>query len=99
MRVFDAASVTHPGYQAFTMIGGQSRSVLGSFDLSSHALSSWSTALSGSSPGVFALAVAGNTVYASGYFSVGGRPPDYAGAVDVTTGNAVGWNTSMPCVG
>jgi len=85
-----AASTLYVG-GAFTMIGGQSRSVLASFDLSSNALLSWSSALSGSSPGVFALAVAGNTLYASGYFSVDGRPPNYAGAVDVTTGNAVAW--------
>jgi hypothetical protein len=33
----------------------------------------------------------GSTVYASGWFSVAGRPFDSAGAVDVVTGNPTAW--------
>jgi beta-propeller uncharacterized protein DUF5122 len=74
----------------FTTIAGQPRANLASFDRTSTALSGWIPDATAST-GVFGLAIAGNAVYATGFFAVGTRPFDSVGALDTTTGKAFAW--------
>jgi trimeric autotransporter adhesin len=74
----------------FTTIGGQPRSGIAAWDMTTHGLLPWNPQPNFQ---VYALAVSGNTVYLGGYFqSVGGQPRSNLAAVDLSTGALLPWN-------
>jgi hypothetical protein len=80
---------------SFTSVGGQTRYRIAAIDASSGAVTAWNPGATGpiANADVLALAVAGPTVYAGGYFSsIGGAARRYVAALDATTGLATGWD-------
>ena len=80
----------------FTTIGGQSRSRLASFDLSTGLVESWNPNVGTVTivlPVVYALAAHQNTIFVAGCFSqVGASNRVNIAAVDATTGLATSWD-------
>ena len=78
----------------FTAIGGQTRNHIAALDATTGAATAWNPN-TGAAAGaaVRALAVAGDTVYAGGYFTaIGGQARGGLAALDATTGTATAWN-------
>jgi trimeric autotransporter adhesin len=78
----------------FTSIGGQSRKYIASLDPSTGLATVWDASVAGSGyQFVSALATGSGVVYAGGQFTnIGGQPRNSIAALDVTTGQATGWN-------
>lgn len=80
----------------FTSLSGQTRSRLGSFDLSSGMLDGWDPNIGSITivqPTVFALATDGNNIFAGGTFTlVGASNIVNLAAIDPATGFATAWN-------
>jgi len=80
----------------FTSIGGQTRNNLAAIDATTGAATAWDPNLTGGDvlgPGIYALAISGNTMYAGGDFTdVGGQLRNNLAAIDATTGLATAWD-------
>jgi trimeric autotransporter adhesin len=84
----------------FTLIGGQPRNRIASIDARTGLATAWDPNADGPTvieigqrPAVYALSVAGRTVYAGGNFlSIGGKARNALAALDATTGLATDWN-------
>ena len=78
----------------FTAIGGQTRNHIAALDATTGAATAWNpNAGAAAGAAVRALAVAGDTVYAGGYFTaIGGQARNNIAALDATTGTATAWN-------
>ena len=76
----------------FTHVGGVARANLAHI-LADNTVSAWNPNAEGPDPGVFALAVSGNTVYAGGEFtSIGGQTRNNIAALDASSGLATPWD-------
>ena len=78
----------------FTIIDGQSRNHIAALDATTGNATSWNPNANGNLiSDVLSIAVSGTTVYVGGLFdSIGGQSRKNIGALDATTGNALGWN-------
>lgn len=80
----------------FTILSGQSRSRLGSFDLTTGIVDLWDPSagsLTIVQPTIFALAADGNTIYAGGTFTLmGASNAVNLAAIDASSGLASAWN-------
>jgi trimeric autotransporter adhesin len=77
----------------FTSVGGAQRTNLAAFDRTTGKLKDWAPITAGSSYNtVYALAIAGSTVYIGGdFFTINGQTHWYLGAVDATSGAVLSW--------
>ena len=77
----------------FTTLGGQPRKYIAAVDAATGVTTGWNpNASPNASPGVFAVAVSGNTVYVGGNFTnVGGQLRSHIAALNATTGLVTNW--------
>ncbi len=78
----------------FTSIGGASRNYIASLDTTTGNATSWNPNVSGGGMGspVYAVALAGNTIYAGGDFGlIGDSARARIAEIDTVTGRATGW--------
>jgi uncharacterized delta-60 repeat protein len=83
---------------SFATIGGQPRAAIGAISATTGFATVWNPQLTLSFPSAFirCIAISGNTVYASGYFSaVGNAARAGIAAIDATSGTATTWNPAI----